>query len=182
MKIFVIVGMPASGKNIARDYAEKNQYPYFSTGDIVRSEIEKLNLKADAGSTAIISDELRGKDGLGVTRTALNTAINVKSEIVFLEGIRSWPEVELIKHRAECILIAVVAPKEVRYSRVRYRGRADDSTDLFNNRDRREIDYGVAACIALADEYVLNTDTMENAFNQFTQIVQKSIGNIESKR
>jgi dephospho-CoA kinase len=181
MKIFVIVGMPASGKSIARDYAKKNHYPYYSTGDIVRSEIEKRNLHPDAGSNAIISDELRGPDGLGITSMALAEALKVKSEIVFLEGMRSWPEIELISRRAECILIAVVAPKAERYVRVRYRGRADDTVDLFNDRDWREIDYGIAACIALADEYVLNADDMENAFNQFKAIVQKSIGNIESK-
>jgi dephospho-CoA kinase len=36
MKIFVIVGMPASGKNIARSYAESNGLPYFATGGVVR--------------------------------------------------------------------------------------------------------------------------------------------------
>jgi hypothetical protein len=36
--------MPEAGKNIAGQYAEIMHYPYLSTGDIVRAEIEKRGL------------------------------------------------------------------------------------------------------------------------------------------
>ena len=45
MIIFIIVGMPAAGKNIAREYAEKYNIPYFATGDIVREEVKKQGLR-----------------------------------------------------------------------------------------------------------------------------------------
>ena len=41
MQIIIIVGMPAAGKNIARDYAAAKGYRYFATGDIVRAEVAK---------------------------------------------------------------------------------------------------------------------------------------------
>ena len=41
MKLVVITGMPAAGKNIAAQYAEEHKYPYFATGDFVRAEIRK---------------------------------------------------------------------------------------------------------------------------------------------
>ena len=44
MKIFIIVGMPASGKNIALTYAESHRIPYFATGDLVRLEVRKRGL------------------------------------------------------------------------------------------------------------------------------------------
>ena len=46
MKIFVIVGMPASGKNIARSFAESKKIPYFATGDIVRDEVKKTRSRS----------------------------------------------------------------------------------------------------------------------------------------
>ena len=75
MKIFVIVGMPAAGKNIARTYAESKGLVYYATGDIVRAEGQKRGEEAAAAGTAKISDELRGKDGMGVTRLALEEVL-----------------------------------------------------------------------------------------------------------
>jgi hypothetical protein len=83
MTIFIIVGMPAAGKNIACEYAASNEYPYFSTGDIVRAEIKRRGIKPDAENTAIISTEMRGDDGLGVTRFAVNEALKKRSGSVF---------------------------------------------------------------------------------------------------
>ena len=171
MKLVVITGMAAAGKNIAAQYAQVHQYPHFSTGDFVRAEIRKRGFNADPEISAKISTELRGKDGLGVTRIAVDEALKQKADVVFLEGIRSWPEIELIRSKAHCTLVAVVAPRNLRLNRVRQRGREDDSVDHFAERDQREIDYGVAVCIALADAYVLNTGSINDALRQLDEII-----------
>ena len=94
MKIFIIVGMPASGKNIARIYAEKKNIPYFATGDLVREEVKRGGLVPNPENMGRVSDELRGKDGMGVTRLALQTAQESGATLVFMEGMRSWPEMD----------------------------------------------------------------------------------------
>jgi len=172
MKLFAVVGMPAAGKNIAAQYAQEHKYPLFSTGDFVRAEIRKRGVSGDPEMSAKISTQMRGADGLGVTRLAVGEAFKTESEVVFLEGIRSWPEVEWIRSQVECTLVAVVAPRKARLERVKQRGREDDSVEHFALRDQREIEYGVAVCIALADAYVLNTGTMENALAQLDSIVK----------
>ena len=172
MKLIVVTGMPAAGKNIAAQYAQKHHYPHFSTGDIVRAEIRKRGYSGDADISAQISTEMRGKDGLGVTRMAVAEALKQKADMVFLEGIRSWPEIELIRNENACTLIAVLAPRQTRLNRVSMRGRADDSIHHFDRRDQREIEYGVADCIALADAYVLNDGTLDDALSQFDQIIR----------
>jgi len=172
MIVFVIVGMPASGKNIAREYAVKHGIPYFATGDIVREELKKQGLEANAANTAIISTRLRGNDGMGVTRVALSAALMSSDKIVFMEGMRSWPEIELIRKQTDCIVIAFVAPRQLRKERVASRSRPDDSPSTFHDRDEREIAYGAAVPIALADAYVLNTATMENAADELDRIVK----------
>ena len=55
MKVFVVVGMPASGKNIARIYADSRGIPYFATGDIVREEVRKRGLEHDEAAAARVS-------------------------------------------------------------------------------------------------------------------------------
>ena len=173
MKIFVIVGMPAAGKNIARTYAESKGLVYYATGDIVRAEVKKHGVEADAIGTAKISDELRGKDGMGVTRLALEAVIKSSAAVSFLEGMRSWPEIELIRQKADCVIVAFLAPRKLRLERICSRGRADDSPQTFDGRDQREIAYGTAIPITLADAYILNTGTMDDAIKQLGAIINK---------
>jgi dephospho-CoA kinase len=172
MKIFVIVGMPAAGKNIARSYAESKNMPYFATGDIVRAEVRRRGLEPNAENTADVSNEMRGSDGMGVTRRALQTAKEANSRVVFLEGMRSWPEIELIRQGADCTVVAFIAPRQTRRDRVLSRGRSDDAPHAFDARDEREIAYGAAVPIALADAYVLNTSAMQDAVAALDEIVE----------
>jgi len=173
MKIFIIVGMPASGKNIARQYAESRALPYFSTGDLVRQEVFRRGLEPNAENTARISTELRGKDGQGVTRLALSAALESGSPVVFLEGMRSWPEIELIRRQADAVVVALLAPRHIRLRRILSRGRGDDSPEHFQERDFREIDYGTAVPVAMADEYILNSEGMEEALRALDEIVKR---------
>ena len=64
--------------------------------------MKKQGLEANAENTAAVSTKLRGNDGMGVTRIALATALASPGDIVFLEGMRSWPEVELIREQTAC--------------------------------------------------------------------------------
>jgi dephospho-CoA kinase len=173
MTIFVVVGMPASGKNIARTYADSRGIPYFATGDVVRGEVAKRGLAADAENTAIVSTELRGTDGMGVTRLALSSVLKMNEALVFMEGMRSWPEIELIRAASMCVVIAFLAPRPMRLERIISRGRQDDSVHAFDDRDMREIAYGTAVPIALADEYILNTATMDEALADMDTIVRR---------
>jgi dephospho-CoA kinase len=173
VKIVVVIGMPAAGKDIVRKYAETGHYQYISTGDIVRREAKKRGLNANPENMAGLSDELRGEDGSGVTRMALGDALKSGADLVFLEGMRSWKEIELIREKNQCLLVAVVAPRNIRLARVLARKRADDSAEFFDRRDWREINYGLAACIALADDYIFNAGTIADAYSEIDRIVKK---------
>jgi dephospho-CoA kinase len=172
MKVIIIVGMPASGKNVARLYAEERGIPYFATGDLVRREVTRRALEEDAETIARISTELRGRDGMGVTRLALAAALETSRPIVFMEGMRSWPEIELIRQEAEARVVAFLAPRKIRLQRILSRGRSDDSPSHFQDRDLREISYGAAVPIALADEYILNSGSMEDTVKALDHLLQ----------
>ncbi len=173
MRYFIIVGMPASGKNIARTYAQQNGISYFATGDIVREEQKKRNIDPTPDNMAALSGELRGNDGLGVTRLALKAATKASSGVAFLEGMRSWPEIELIRDEVKACVVAFVAPRDTRRARIVSRGRPDDSPEGFDLRDTREIEYGAADPIAMADEYILNTGTEDDALKGLGRIMEK---------
>jgi dephospho-CoA kinase len=173
MKIFIIVGMPAAGKNIARLYAESQDMVYYATGDIVRAEVKGRGLEADAINSSEVSDELRGEDGMGVTRLALEEVLKSGAAVGFLEGMRSWPEIELIREKADGVVVAFLTPRNVRRERIVSRGREDDSAQAFDDRDKRELAYGTAIPIAMADAYVLNTGSEDDAISQLDAIVRE---------
>jgi dephospho-CoA kinase len=175
MKIFIIVGTPAAGKNIARLYAGSRDMVYYSTGDIVRAEVKIRGLEVDAVTSSAVSDDLRGEDGMGVTRLALEEILKTGAEVGFLEGMRSWQEIEMIREKADGVVVAVLAPRGLRLDRICSRGRADDSPADFDERDEREIAYGTGIPIALADAYILNTGTMDDAINQLDAIVRREM-------
>ena len=173
MKIFIIVGMPAAGKNIARLYAESQDMVYYATGDIVRAEVKGRGLEADAVNSSEVSDELRGEDGMGVTRLALEEVLKSGTAVGFLEGMRSWPEIKLIREKADGVVVAFLTPRNVRRERIVSRGREDDSAQAFDDRDKRELAYGTAIPIAMADAYVLNTGSEDDAISQLDAIVRE---------
>jgi dephospho-CoA kinase len=176
MRIVIVVGMPAAGKNIARQYAEAKGLPYFATGDLVRAEVRRRGCGMDAESTARVSTELRGDDGMGVTRMALAAALQARSPVVFLEGMRSWPEILFVRQQVPCRVVAFLAPRSLRLERITARGRADDSAAAFDERDRREIAYGAAVPLALADAYILNTGTVEEALKELERVISAPDG------
>ncbi|MGP8153605.1 MAG: AAA family ATPase [Smithella sp.] len=175
MKIFIIVGMPAAGKNIARLYAESQDMVYYATGDIVRAEVKGRGLEADAVNSSEVSDELRGEDGMGITRSALEEVLKSGATVGFLEGMRSWPEIELIREKADSVVVAILTPRNLRRERIVSRGREDDSPQSFDDRDKREISYGTAIPIAMADAYILNTGSVEDSINQLDAIVKQEM-------
>ncbi|MDG6221121.1 MAG: AAA family ATPase [Candidatus Thermoplasmatota archaeon] len=172
--IVVVVGMPASGKNFARFYAEENRIPYLSTGDMVRVECASRGLDLNAKNLAMISDELRSKDPAELTRWLID---RVKKElshepVVMLEGMRSWEEIEVVRYSFPTTVVAFVVGLPTRRRRFISRGREDDDPKFFDERDRREIEYGTTVPIAMADRYVMNEGEIEDTVLKFRRIME----------
>jgi dephospho-CoA kinase len=87
---------------------------------------------------------------------------------VVIDGIRSIPEVEVLKKAGHVKLLAIHASQETRFKHLVDRGRSDTpaSTDEFAGRDKRELSVGISEAIALADETISNNDL---TFDQLKQ-------------
>jgi len=87
---------------------------------------------------------------------------------ILIDGTRGSAEVAVFRDRfdRDFHLVAVHAAPDVRFQRNRARGRADDPADreAFDERDRRELSWGLGEAIAMADVLLVNetdTDTFE---------------------
>jgi dephospho-CoA kinase len=77
---------------------------------------------------------------------------------IVIDGIRSNPEVEVLRKFGEVRVLAIHASQDVRFRHVKQRARSDapSTADEFAGRDKRELSVGISDAIALADETISN--------------------------
>ena len=83
---------------------------------------------------------------------------------VVITGVRSINEIDYFRQEVHDIsVIGIIAPRDVRYVRLRKRGRQDDlkTMDEFEFREEKEKRYGVLGAIDAADYVITNTGTLE---------------------
>ena len=85
--------------------------------------------------------------------------------LVLIDGIRSHEEVDTFRQELghDFVLVAIHTDPDHRFARMVKRARADDSSDpgVLKARDEREMNWGIAKTIALADEMIVNDSTLD---------------------
>ncbi len=159
MLIVAITGMPGAGKSTAAQALERRGYRRIVMGDVVREETRRRGLEPDSKNTAEVMLELRRRYGPGaVAEVCLRTLASMKEEVVVVDGIRSFAEVEVFARAGGVKLLAIQASRERRFRLLteRARGDAPGSRESFDERDRRELSVGVGEAVGLADECLSN--------------------------
>jgi dephospho-CoA kinase len=162
LKIVAITGMPGAGKSTAAQALVKLGWTRVVMGDEIRAETKRRGLEPDAKNTGKVMRLLRNERGeSAVADLCLEKVARLKANRVVIDGIRSMAEVDAFRKKAKVILVAVDASPERRFELLRERGREDDplTQEMFNERDQRELEVGIAKAIALADETVSNQHT-----------------------
>jgi dephospho-CoA kinase len=168
MRVVATTGMPGSGKSLAVDVAEELGYRVVRMGDLVREEAKDRGLEPKAESFGQVASEVREKEGPGAwaKRTAQRVR-EVNGENVLVDGLRNLAELDVFREAFgdDVLVVAVLASPDTRHDRLQDRGRAEDSEDVqtLRERDRRELGYGLGNAIAMADAYVTNEGSPEEA-------------------
>ncbi len=157
--------MPGSGKSVFASVAESMGFSVFSMGDVVREYAARAGIRG-ASEVNLFADRERKAHGPDVW--AIRTAEKIAesgARLVLVDGVRSRFEVEVFERilGERGIVVAIVAPRMERYRRILGRGRVDDPESIMElqGRDWREISWGVAELVAMADVYVLNDSDLE---------------------
>jgi len=180
MKIIAFTGMPCSGKTEAVEIAKTLGLPVIRMGDMVWEEVKKQGLELNDENVGAIADSMRKKQGKNIwakrTIDKINS-LNITNKII-VDGIRNIEEVDLFKKELcnNFVLIAIIASDKVRKKRSLLRQRKDDSNDLrkIEERDKREIRWGIKDLISTADIIISN----EHSINDFRREVKKVLEQI----
>jgi len=172
--VVAVVGMPGCGKGELSALVKAAGIPVFSMGDMIRDEVEARNLEGDPHVFGRVAQELRDEFGYGVLASRLAPYIEsslVDSQMVLIEGMRGVDERDIfLEHWPDSLrVIAVVVEADIRFNRISARGRAEDGDRAaFNERDRRELSWGVGELIAGADWSLDNSGDLET-FNNLSE-------------
>ena len=190
MKILAFTGMPASGKSVAVQIANEYKIPVIRMGDAVWEETKKQGLVLNDKNVGKTANDMREKYGKDIwakkTIEKIKTSFGREKRVV-IDGIRNSEEIDLFKKELgndfividtppfvnivdpvkelgnDFIVIAISASEEIRRKRILARRREDDSIDVrdLEDRDRRELGWGLGEVIEHADVEIVNEGTKE---------------------
>ena len=136
-------------------------------GDITMSELAKRSMPVSESNERLVREELRRQHGMDAYAQKLLPIIrdNLARGPLVLDGLYSWSEYKyLMDHLCQrLVVLAVVAPRAVRYARLAGRPERPLSAAEALSRDIAEIEtLEKGGPIAMADYTVLNTGTPED--------------------
>jgi dephospho-CoA kinase len=153
--------MPGAGKSTIAEGLKSKGYEIINMGNAVRNEAKKRNLEPTGLNLGKLMLELREKNGPGAVAELVKPQIeNSSSEVIIIDGIRSSPEIEVLRKYGTVKLLAIHASTETRFDFLQQRGRSDDpkTKENFEERDDRELGVGISNPIALSDDAISNNN------------------------
>ncbi len=179
MKVIAFTGMPASGKSEAVQLATDKGIPVVRMGDLVWEETKRQGQPLDDKHVGQVANEMRKQHGMDVWAVRTVERINSfkKSSMVVIDGVRNMEEIDHFKKvlGPDFLVVAIDAPDEMRRKRAITRGRTDDSKDLkdLEERDKREIRWGLQKVIADADIVIPNNGTIDAFRKRVATVMQQ---------
>lgn len=178
MKILAFTGMPCSGKSVAVQIAKENKIPVVRIGDAVWEETKNQGLVLNDKNVGFVANDMREKHGKDIwaKKTVEKIKSNVKEDCIVIDGIRNSEEIDLFKKElgSKFIVIAILASDKTRKKRVLARKREDDSSDVkdLEERDKRELGWGLGKVIKYADIEIVNEGNMDEFHEAIREVFQ----------
>jgi len=179
--VVAVAGMPGAGKAAVKITAETMGYSVVVMGGEVREETRRRGLEPTPENIGKIMLKLREEEGpAAVAKRCIQKIKDARSDIVFVDGVRSLKEVdEFNRHFRDLVIIAVHSSPETRFLRLSKRKRSDDPQgwEVFLRRDMRELSVGQGDVIAVADYMIVN----ERTYDEFKACVDQVVKAVVSR-
>lgn len=181
--IICLTGMPGAGKSTIASSLKEKGFEVITMGDAVREEAKRQNLEPTDCNLGTLMLKLRTELGPGAIAHLILRKMekDTNRKIVIIDGIRSMPEVDILKSVGYVKLLAIHASTNTRFIYTKERARFDSPSNIqdFVVRDKRELIVGISEAIALADETLSNNElTVAELKEKAFEIIQKWIDEI----
>lgn len=177
LKILAFVGLSGSGKSTAVKYFTEKGFPKVYFGGVILDAMTEAGLEHTAENEQSFRIDFRKKYGKdAVARKIIEQIENLASagqHRIIADGIYTWTEYKALKEAfpRELILVAIVAPRHIRYRRLSQRDvRPLTATEAYT-RDQAEIEnLEKGGPIAISDHYVINNGSIEDLEKQLDEL------------
>jgi dephospho-CoA kinase len=177
MRLIIVTGMPGTGKEEFLNVASAMGIPFIRMGDVVRNAYPFRDALCKDMSVGEFAEYERKKHGYDIW--AKRSLENMNGHVFLVDGCRSTDEVDAFRSLTDDVtVVAIHSTPETRYERLVRRNRDDAPSTLeeFIKRDEREMGWGIARTIALADVMVANDTTLEDFRKASNKVLERLIG------
>lgn len=174
-----LVGMPGAGKTICAEHLMRRGFFSLRFGAVVVDEVQRRGLDVSPANERFVREELRARHGMAamaaISLPKLRAALADGRNII-IDGLYSFSEYRLLDRKlgAPLLLVAVAAPRHLRYARLSQRPIRPLSAEEARERDILEIEHlEKGGPIAMADFTLLNDRTSEELLRQLDNLLDR---------
>ena len=175
MRIIGLTGTNGAGKGEVAAYLIGKGYTYFSLSDLVREELRKKEKEVTRSNLIKMGTELREKFGPDILAKRIMKKVKHRAVI---DSIRNPSEVEYLREQKDFVLLCIDAPVELRYERVRKRGRKESAATLeeFIKKEEEEMTgyekgQQLLNCMKMADYTLINEGSLEDLHKKVEELL-----------
>jgi dephospho-CoA kinase len=172
-----LVGMPGAGKTLCAKHLEAQGFYQFRFGSIVTDEVLRRGLSLTPENERVVREEFRGNEGMdAIAKRALphlQAAARTHLTIV-IDGLYSFSEYKTLRHELgeDMIVVAIAAPRRLRYSRLAARPERPLTSEEAERRDWQEIEsLEKGGPIAIADYTLTNNGVPDDLYRQLDSLL-----------
>jgi dephospho-CoA kinase len=161
-RALALVGMPGAGKTLCAQHLEARGFFQFRFGSIIENEVVRRGLAVTPEHERVVREEVRAADGMdAIAKRALphlREALQTQRTVV-MDGLYSFSEYRTLRGEFgdSMVVVAIVAPRSLRYDRLASRTVRPLTPQEAEQRDWQEIEkIEKGGPIAIADYTLLN--------------------------
>lgn len=181
-KVLVFVGMPGAGKSVCVEYLKNKGLPFAYFGGITLDEIKRRGMEVNEASEKLVREDIRAKEGKGAYAVRIIKQIeqffDEGKSCVVIDGLYSWTEYKIFKESFgdKASIIAVIAPRKLRHSRLATREVRPLTEAEASARDYAEIEnLEKGGPIANADYFLANDEDVQALENDLQNLLDNEL-------
>ena len=176
-RALALVGMPGAGKTICAEYLRGRGYFTLRFGAVVVDEVQGRGWEVNPVNERIAREALRERHGMAamaiISLPKLQEALKLH-QCIIIDGLYSFSEYKLLAEKlgAPLMLLAIAAPRHLRYERLSTRPERPLTPPEARERDIREIEaLEKGGPIAMADYTLINDGALAELLRQLDALL-----------
>ncbi len=182
--IIGLTGRNCAGKGTIIEFLTKIGFICYSLSDVIREELIKNNIEITRDNLIEKGREMRLNFGPAVLAERVANKLDIEKNYV-IDSIRHTAEIEVFKKRKDFVLIEVIASPEIRFERIKNRGRENDPKtfeefckyEMEEEKNENIEGQQLLLCSKLAEIKIENNSTIEDLHKRLKEIVIKLLKN-----